>query len=114
MKPQTTPKTVEVTIVDNWGTKTQKRQAVDCFYLKNNLAVTRGVCGDGYRVTHLPTGYYIHPTFTNKSLAKKFCLAISDLYDWNRIIDPVKAKRMYALKKKINLVRKRLKLEIAK
>ena len=110
----TTPKTVTVAVTQNWGSEPITRVEVDCFYRNGSLAVTRGVYSDGWRITQLPTGYSIDPRFTNKALAKKFCIAISEIYDWSKITDPKKVKRMYALKKKVNLVRKRLKLEIKK
>lgn len=106
-----TPDFVEIKIVNNWGGPPAKRMT-ECHYVRDQLAVTTSALNDKeYCVTHLPTGHFIEPKFTNKRLAKKFCNGLSELYDWKKISSPDKVKRLHVLKKKVAQLRRRLKIK---
>lgn len=90
---------------------------VECFYRADKLAVTPGQnyfirkngFKRGYVVTHIPSGNMISPTIFNKRVAEKFCRELSCIYDWEKV-SPQNAKRLHKLKKKIETLRRRLKL----
>lgn len=76
-----------------WVATTKGRTRVDCAFRLGDAAVTRALDGDGWTITHLPSGFACMATFASAGAAEEALKEIDRIVDWSGLVQTVAAGR---------------------